>query len=277
MASERCLWLWQNRISMGKLAFTTRPQCNAPLSLPESAKKLAEWQEPSVTAIAGSVRSTTPGRKPSGDMRLCVEPHRRRSVFHGKAGEVSQFDQLRCNLVVGPPGSAMASSSISNSSGGTFVMRSASSKSSRLCVPPRFIRSFRRAFSTRIRRMASAAAAKKWPRAVPVLGLLDIDEPEVRLVHQGGGLQRLAGLLVVQPGSGQFPQLLVDQWQQLLGRRGIAGFDVAEDAGDVGQRRGFRRVASALIITVPRGDRRGPHAECTKCSVSARGPQDRMA
>ena len=43
--------------------------------------------------------------------------------------------------------------------------------------PPCFCRDFRRAFSTRIRRMASAAAEKKWPR--PSQGLLESD-PTIR-------------------------------------------------------------------------------------------------
>jgi len=48
--------------------------------------------------------------------------------------------------------------------------------------PPRFRRPLRRAFSTRMRRMASAAAAKKCPRLSQHRDLLRIDEPQIGLV-----------------------------------------------------------------------------------------------
>jgi hypothetical protein len=47
--------------------------------------------------------------------------------------------------------------------------------------------------------------------AVPVLSLLDIDQPDVRLVDQGRRLERLAGLLLSQLLRRQLAQLLVDQ------------------------------------------------------------------
>ena len=59
------------------------------------------------------------------------------------------------------------------------------------------------------------------------------DQPEVRLVDQGGGLERLAGLLLRQPLGGQLAQLVVDQRQELLGRLGVALLDRREDAGHV--------------------------------------------
>ena len=68
--------------------------------------------------------------------------------------------------------------------------------------------------------MASAAAAKKWPRLFQRLGLVRVDQPEVRLVDQGGGLERLAGLLLGQPLGGQLAQLVIDQRQELLGGLG---------------------------------------------------------
>ena len=39
-----------------------------------------------------------------------------------------------------------------------------------------------------------------------MLGLLALDQPDVRLVHQGRGLQRLAGLLLGRLLGGQLPQ-----------------------------------------------------------------------
>ena len=70
--------------------------------------------------------------------------------------------------------------------------------------------------------------------AVPVPGSLSAsDQPEVRLVDQGRGLERLAGLLLRQLLGGQLAQLVVDQRQELLGRLRVALLDGREDAGDV--------------------------------------------
>ena len=59
------------------------------------------------------------------------------------------------------------------------------------------------------------------------------DEPEVGLVDQGRGLERLARLLLRQPLGGELAQLVVDQRQELLGRLRVALLDGREDAGDV--------------------------------------------
>ena len=53
-------------------------------------------------------------------------------------------------------------------------------------APPRFSVFLRRAFSTRMRRMASAAAAKKCPRPFQCAAVLAAHQPQVGLVDQGG-------------------------------------------------------------------------------------------
>ena len=80
--------------------------------------------------------------------------------------------------------------------------------------------------------MASAAAAKKCPRLFQCWPRLAADQPQVRLVDQGGGLQRLAGLLLGQLLGRQLAQLVVDQRQELLGGVRIAALDGGQDAGD---------------------------------------------
>ena len=80
--------------------------------------------------------------------------------------------------------------------------------------------------------MASAAAAKKWPR-LSQPGSSRPDEPEVGLVDQGRGLEGLPGLLLRQPLGGELAQLVVDQRQEPLGRLGVALLDGREDAGHV--------------------------------------------
>ena len=101
------------------------------------------------------------------------------------------------------------------------------SSSTRRKSPPRLRRPFLRAFSIRIRRMASAAAAKKWRR----------------FSHCGGRFQRGAGRL---RGPGRSPgasdrasrghhggrnrvQLAVDEGEEFLGSVGIAVLQGIED------------------------------------------------
>ena len=58
--------------------------------------------------------------------------------------------------------------------------------------------------------------------AVPMLRLLDVDEPEIGLMHQRRRLQRLTGFLLSQLGGGQLPQLLIHQRQELFGGTRVA-------------------------------------------------------
>ena len=82
--------------------------------------------------------------------------------------------------------------------------------------------------------MASAAAAKKWPRLFQRCGPVRIHQPQVRLVDQGRRLERLAGLLLGQLLRGQPAQLVVDQRQELLGGLRVALLDGGQDARDFG-------------------------------------------
>ncbi len=81
--------------------------------------------------------------------------------------------------------------------------------------------------------MASPAAAKKCPRLFHCCPSDPPDQPEIRLVNQRRRLQRLTRRLVRQFRGRQLAQLVVHQRQQLLGRRRIAGFDLAQDFRDV--------------------------------------------
>src|SRR5262249_10819946 len=69
--------------------------------------------------------------------------------------------------------------------------------------------------------------------AVPVLRRLHVHQADVRLVHEGGGLQCLAGLLLGQLLRRQPPQLILDEGRGLLGGLRIALFNGGQDAGDV--------------------------------------------
>jgi hypothetical protein len=63
---------------------------------------------------------------------------------------------------------------------------------------------------------------------------LGVHQAEVGLLDQGGGLERLAGLLLGQLRRCQLAQLVIDQRQELLGGLGIALLDGGQDTRDVG-------------------------------------------
>ncbi len=72
-----------------------------------------------------------------------------------------------------------------------------------------------RALSMRMRRMASAAAAKKWARLANFRGFL-AHQSEPRLVNQRRRLERLPGGFVRHPLRGEFAQFVVDQREQFV-------------------------------------------------------------
>ncbi len=77
---------------------------------------------------------------------------------------------------------------------------------------------------------------KEMAPTVPALNFGRVDQPEIRVVDQGGGLERLPGLLLRQPEGGQLAQLVVDQRQELLGGARVALLDRRQDAGNIAQR-----------------------------------------
>ena len=72
---------------------------------------------------------------------------------------------------------------------------------------------------------------------VPVLGLVHVHQPDVGFVDQGRGFERLSGLLLSEFLRRQAPQLIVDQWQELLRGVGIASLDGGQNAGNLTHRR----------------------------------------
>jgi hypothetical protein len=73
--------------------------------------------------------------------------------------------------------------------------------------------------------------------AVPLASRSTAKQPQVSLVHQGWGLERMTRWLVRQPLGCQAPEFVNDQGQQLLGRVGIATLDSREDLYDLAHRR----------------------------------------
>ena len=83
-----------------------------------------------------------------------------------------------------------------------------------------------------MRRMASAAAAKKWPR-LSQLGILSTSTSRrYASCSKGRGLERLPGLLLDQLLRHQPTQFVVDERQKLLGGRGATCSMAERIAGD---------------------------------------------
>src|SRR5262249_31344039 len=73
--------------------------------------------------------------------------------------------------------------------------------------------------------------SKEVASAVPVLRLLHVYEPQVRLVDEGRRLQRLAWGLQSHLLGRQLAQLDIDQGHQLVGGVRVAFLDGGQDAG----------------------------------------------
>lgn len=68
---------------------------------------------------------------------------------------------------------------------------------------------------------------------VPTFAFLSSDQAEVGLMDQSRGLQCLTRFFLREPAGRQFPELFVDQGEQLRRGRGVPLFDRREDASDV--------------------------------------------
>jgi hypothetical protein len=73
-------------------------------------------------------------------------------------------------------------------------------------------------------------------------------------VHEGGGVERLAGLLPGELSGRQPAQFRVHEWQQIVGRAGVAAGEGVQDPSDVGH--------GTLSITVIRLADQSQHLAC---------------
>jgi hypothetical protein len=70
--------------------------------------------------------------------------------------------------------------------------------------------------------------------AVPRRRLVSTHEAQVRLMDQGGRLESVARPIGGQPGGGQFPQLVIDEGQEIRGGPAVLTAGGFQQAGDVG-------------------------------------------
>src|SRR5262249_41496737 len=87
--------------------------------------------------------------------------------------------------------------------------------------------------------------------AVPVLGPFAVHQPQVRLVDQGGGLQRLAWLFLCQLLGREFARLVVDPREQVPRGGRVTLLDGGQDTGDVAH------AVKSITGAVGRGQRWG--------------------
>ena len=99
--------------------------------------------------------------------------------------------------------------------------------------PPLLSRFLSRARLRRIRRIASAAAAKKWPRLSQSWILATPTSRRYASWTSAVAWSVWPGLLLLQPPSGELAQLVVDEWQKLFGGLGIALLDGRQDPSHV--------------------------------------------
>jgi hypothetical protein len=82
-----------------------------------------------------------------------------------------------------------------------------------------------------------AHGARREPHEVPAAGDGEgarIGEPDVHLVHQSGGAQRMVGTLAAQTAAGELPQLVVDERHHAGRLFRVAEIDGADDGGESG-------------------------------------------
>ena len=166
------------------------------------------------TAPANSqVRARSQRRSP----RPAAQSQRLGGLLVLEPGEVAQLDQGgACGSCCSSFGRAPRRQPTVRPPGRLGATRPSTS-SCRWAPPPRFCTPLApRARSTRMRHMASAAAAKKWPRLFQCRS--DADRPAADRLRGPGRWPEGSGRASRgQPLHGQPAQLVVDQRQQLLG------------------------------------------------------------
>ena len=140
-------------------------------------------------------------------------------LLGGQPGEVAELDQPRpSRLVAAELGQGLVEGEQVRRAGPSSRPRG-SSRRSRSIRPRGRRRAWRLACAARLLDQDAAhrlgRGGEEVAAAVPAAAAVDVDEPQVRLVDQGRGLERLPRLLARQPLGGQLPQLVVDQRQQL--------------------------------------------------------------
>ena len=84
--------------------------------------------------------------------------------------------------------------------------------------------------------------------------LFVVDKSQIGFMHQGGGLQRLPGVLLSHFLGGESAQLVVDQRQKLFRGVRISLFDGRQNASYIGHDRRSYRICCAIAFVEFRGE-----------------------
>ncbi len=91
---------------------------------------------------------------------------------------------------------------------------------------------------------------KKMAATIPGLLAAPVaDQSHPGLMDQGSGLQSLTGFFLGQPDRGQLPEFVVNQRQQLLRRRWIAGLDLRKNACNVSHGWALKWTTPAMLAS----------------------------
>ena len=85
---------------------------------------------------------------------------------------------------------------------------------------------------------------KEVPSAVPMLAVVAVNQPQIRLMYQRSRLQRLPWFFQSQPLGGEFAKLFVNERQQLVGGRRVALLNLSQDLCDIAHDRTRREKRS---------------------------------
>jgi hypothetical protein len=89
--------------------------------------------------------------------------------------------------------------------------------------------------------------------AILPLDLLDLDQPQIRLVDERGGLQCMSGVFALRVPPREAPQFVVDERDEPIERIGLATPPGEEQRR--GGRRLFQRPILRLCAWIPAGTR----------------------
>ena len=133
-----------------------------------------------------------------------------------QAGEISQLRRLSAACSSSAPSCQRFVECQQRSSSASFEQHTSRSRVDAGTFAAVSTRFFRRVLLDKDPPHRFGGRGKEVAAAVPVLRLLDVDQPQIRLMHERRRLKRLARLLLRQFARCQFAQLVVHQRQQLL-------------------------------------------------------------
>ena len=171
------------------------------------------------------------GERPAAVGRPQGYPQNRGRLLQGQTGETAEFQQLgRLWILAGEPveGFVEGKHLFSRVIDGNFKPIHVNS----LSVATTFESSLVASPVNQNPSHGLGRGGKQMSPVLPLLDLLDVDQPQVDLMDQGRSLEGLAGLFMGQFLGGQPAEFVIDKREKLLGRLRVAFLNGTEDASD---------------------------------------------